>query len=858
MKAMISSTMRDLPEYRQVVRDACISQRVWPIMMEHHIPAQDHAADDVSMGMVAECDVYLGIFAHSYGSCPENDARSYTEIEYDEAVKLGIPVIPFFVKPDYPWNPQLAEQGPKAESLKQLMGRVAEKRIVKWFTSPENLHRHVLEALVRFQSEREKSNAGAEKAGKPDQVEDFVTPAFDVKPPVVSWIGRDTELERLTQVFAKHPARAAVYGGPGLGKTTLCSRLLDQPSIRGVYVKRIFWHSLRAEETLLDLLASIGRSLGLESLNQEAHLSRAIIAECNDKITFLCLDHIEQVLTGRDSLQCSEFLLKLLSLPNLSLLVTSRSQQPPLPEFSWDLKVHVLPLESDKARDLFLSYVGSHCLHMEELPALLADCGGVPLAIRLLAQQARSLKDLRSVRTLWQQKGVAFLANRHGESLGAVLVTALSHPWIHANELNAMRAVGFSPMGVARSLFDAARYQGLIAPAVATLSELGLVEGDSKTVYLLPPVREFVMATIRPYPELEKSLAIKCWTLFESIAKRVGSPRGAEAVSSLRHFLPNIRNALRHGLRSDAWHSAAVAVANIARPAALGMLDLRDVCTEALARVRIMAAQFEPEARGFLLIGLLRASSQQAESANDFRGALIFLKEALELVEGVASKNLDKARARVHRDLGDVYLDLDEYELSIRHLEKAESIFAEQKADREIDNCRLSRAEWELKRDHLKSAGEIIETVIAACERRTRDFEITKSQGFRPDSERIAGKAYLLRCQKRAARDAPKALADLIRAAKLFGSTGDVRRSLVVGRLHARLLAGSQTADELRERTIKSLIPKPNQATDRARGRLFEWVHRLLAQSEVERAVRAEHETLAGMIEARLPRRMKS
>src|SRR5438105_1614639 len=39
-KVMISSTARDLPEHRDLVKDACLRQGMLPIMMEH-LPASD-------------------------------------------------------------------------------------------------------------------------------------------------------------------------------------------------------------------------------------------------------------------------------------------------------------------------------------------------------------------------------------------------------------------------------------------------------------------------------------------------------------------------------------------------------------------------------------------------------------------------------------------------------------------------------------------------------------------------------------------------------------------------------------------------------------------------------------------------
>jgi hypothetical protein len=60
---MISSTARDLPQHRKEVMDACLRQGMYPVMMEH-LPANDDEAIAVSLRMVDEADVYVGVFAH--------------------------------------------------------------------------------------------------------------------------------------------------------------------------------------------------------------------------------------------------------------------------------------------------------------------------------------------------------------------------------------------------------------------------------------------------------------------------------------------------------------------------------------------------------------------------------------------------------------------------------------------------------------------------------------------------------------------------------------------------------------------------------------------------------------------------
>ena len=67
---MISSTALDLPRHREQVRDACERAGFEPRMMER-LPALDTDAIDISLRMVDEATVYLGIFALRYGHVPK-------------------------------------------------------------------------------------------------------------------------------------------------------------------------------------------------------------------------------------------------------------------------------------------------------------------------------------------------------------------------------------------------------------------------------------------------------------------------------------------------------------------------------------------------------------------------------------------------------------------------------------------------------------------------------------------------------------------------------------------------------------------------------------------------------------------
>jgi hypothetical protein len=121
-KVMISSTALDLPEHRDLVKDACLRRGMLPVMMEH-LPAADADAIAESLRMVNEVDIYLGIFAYRYGYIPKGHNISVTEMEYNRAVERGIPRLIFLMHEDHPLKAADVETGKGVTKLQALKKR---------------------------------------------------------------------------------------------------------------------------------------------------------------------------------------------------------------------------------------------------------------------------------------------------------------------------------------------------------------------------------------------------------------------------------------------------------------------------------------------------------------------------------------------------------------------------------------------------------------------------------------------------------------------------------------------------------------------------------------------------------------
>src|SRR4051812_43778852 len=103
---MVSSTFTDLVQHRKALIKAINGQKLKAISMESDaaLPAIDLI--DSSLQMVRDASAYIGVISHKYGQtpeCPERNPnrRSITELEFNEARRLGRPILLFIMGEDH-------------------------------------------------------------------------------------------------------------------------------------------------------------------------------------------------------------------------------------------------------------------------------------------------------------------------------------------------------------------------------------------------------------------------------------------------------------------------------------------------------------------------------------------------------------------------------------------------------------------------------------------------------------------------------------------------------------------------------------------------------------------------------------
>ena len=150
-KVFLSSTARDLKEYRDAAYKAIEGLDGYHCVRMEDFGARDDGSDEFCRTKVGECDLFVGIVGHLYGSCPEGSEKSYTEREYVASVDTKIPRLMFVAPDSVRPLPSLRERDEIWKKQQAFRGRVSKDRIRAEFTSPENLATKITQAIRNWE-----------------------------------------------------------------------------------------------------------------------------------------------------------------------------------------------------------------------------------------------------------------------------------------------------------------------------------------------------------------------------------------------------------------------------------------------------------------------------------------------------------------------------------------------------------------------------------------------------------------------------------------------------------------------------------------------------------------------------------
>ena len=197
-QVFVSSTYTDLLEARQEVMQALLELDCIPAGMEL-FPAADDDQWTLIKRVIDECDYYIVIIAGRYGSIGP-DEKSFTQLEYEHAISRKKPVIAFLHREPGKLPADHTEKDPEQAKKLEDFRNLAQKKAVRYWTTPADLGAVVGRSLVKLI--RDKPAIGWVKADS--------LPSQESTQEVLELRAQIAELKRaLKTVRAKAPKEAA-------------------------------------------------------------------------------------------------------------------------------------------------------------------------------------------------------------------------------------------------------------------------------------------------------------------------------------------------------------------------------------------------------------------------------------------------------------------------------------------------------------------------------------------------------------------------------------------------------------------------------------------------------------------------
>lgn len=223
-RVFLSSTVADLKPYREAVCKAINDIQDYKCVGMEGFGARPETPTQVCVEKVVECDLLVGIVGPLYGSSPpDNPAKSFTEIEYEAAVRAGVPTLMFVTPDDFPVAANLREPHDRELRQGEFRARVrAEETVVSSFNSPQELATSVVASVTNWMQRRLQEREEERASPKPPNPATHVPQTCDRKLQEATFaIFRDSGL----QTRPDFPQFYFVHGGERENHKSFVNRL---------------------------------------------------------------------------------------------------------------------------------------------------------------------------------------------------------------------------------------------------------------------------------------------------------------------------------------------------------------------------------------------------------------------------------------------------------------------------------------------------------------------------------------------------------------------------------------------------------------------------------------------------------
>jgi hypothetical protein len=324
---MVSSTFSDLKEHRRDVIEAIEALGFRANVMEASGAQAGTDVIDTSINMVRDSAAFIGVISYSYGRTPEcidrnPDALSISELEFNEAMRLGRPILLFIMGPKHLTLPTDVESVPEKmvklnafrERAKHMREGSTVERIYELFNSREEFARAATIAVGKLSQtllpHKDRHNDTGEHITPVDSIETALPPDLRAVPRYLGsheFVGRAAELNTLDDWCAaadQHPTLLFVaIGGSGKSMVTwtwLTSRAMHA---RSDWAGR-FWFSFYERGATMSrfcgeaLAYMTGQPVKAFRKEKIRTLMSRLIAQLEARPWLIVLDGLERILVA--------------------------------------------------------------------------------------------------------------------------------------------------------------------------------------------------------------------------------------------------------------------------------------------------------------------------------------------------------------------------------------------------------------------------------------------------------------------------------------------------------------------------------------------------------------------------------
>ncbi|KAK0230102.1 P-loop containing nucleoside triphosphate hydrolase protein [Armillaria fumosa] len=227
-----------------------------------------------------------------------------------------------------------------------------------------------------------------------------------IPPPAPSvFLGRDDLVqEGIANLLADSPDSIIIMGFGGMGKTSLALKILNNKAVQAKYKNDRYFIPcdivFSVSPTIEVLLQTVMKLMNLDLTGDAVKQLHTI-----SKPTILVFDNFETLWDqSSDQYSIQMLLAQLNSIIHITLMITMRGSIAPIEDIDW-LILHkgLLPIDESTSLDIF-NVISQHTIDEEAVIELVKELEGWPLAITLIAYQAKILSPKIHLNSWYQEK----------------------------------------------------------------------------------------------------------------------------------------------------------------------------------------------------------------------------------------------------------------------------------------------------------------------------------------------------------------------------------------------------------------------------------------------------------------------